>query len=175
MNEEWRLILGGAYEISASGDVKRLRRARGARVGAILRPVTDPNGYVRVCVCTDRVPQSFWVHRLVAEAFIGDCPRGMQVNHRDGNKTNNHRSNLEYVTPSENQQHAMRMGLRKPENGSRPGELNGSSKLTANQVLRMRALRAEEGIGLNELALRFGVSKATAWRVVTGKGWRQAC
>ncbi len=53
------------------------------------------------------------VHVLVAAAWIGPRPVGMHVNHKDGRKTNCRPSNLEYVTPSENQLHA-RQFVRKP-------------------------------------------------------------
>lgn len=51
------------------------------------------------------------VHSLVAEAFIGSRPLNHEINHKDGCKTNNHVSNLEYVIPSENIRHAFTTGL----------------------------------------------------------------
>lgn len=66
------------------------------------------------------------VHRLVAETYIGEIPKGYCVNHKDGNKTNNRVSNLEIVTYKENIRHAHATGLRK----GAPGETNSMSKLT---------------------------------------------
>lgn len=69
------------------------------------------------------------VHRLVAKTFIGDIPLGMEVNHIDGDKTNNDLSNLEIVTKSENLKHAFQIGI-KTNLGSR----NAMSKLTEPDV-----------------------------------------
>lgn len=69
------------------------------------------------------------VHRLVAKTFIGDIPPGMEVNHIDGDKTNNDLSNLEIVTKSENLKHAFQIGV-KTNLGSR----NAMSKLTEPDI-----------------------------------------
>lgn len=80
-------------------------------------------GYMRVWSSgAKRIRRSFMVHRLVAMAFFG-CPEGyesMDVNHKDGNKGNNHVSNLEWVTKSENQRHALMNGLFKSKLPSTP-------------------------------------------------------
>lgn len=55
---------------------------------------------------------SFYVHRLVYRKYVGPLLEGFEINHKDGNKKNNHVSNLEQVTPYENQIHALRTGLR---------------------------------------------------------------
>lgn len=59
-----------------------------------------------------------YVHRLVAMAFVKGMVSGKEVNHIDGNKRNNAASNLEWVTKSENQLHAYKIGLRRPTYGN---------------------------------------------------------
>lgn len=77
--------------------------------------------------------QNFLVHRLVAKYFIHEIPDGMCVNHIDGNKLNNHVSNLEIVTPKENTQHAFKTGLM----SGQPGESNSMSKLSDEQAMNL--------------------------------------
>ena len=61
--------------------------------------------------------RTYKIHRLVAENFIPNPENKKEVNHIDGNKHNNHVSNLEWVTTSENRLHAFRTGLQKPTYG----------------------------------------------------------
>jgi hypothetical protein len=105
--EEWRLASGfdSAYEVSSLGQVRRI----GAPCP--LRQQPNRTGYPRVCLPRDGRWRWVLVHRLVANAFLGVCPEGRQVNHRDGDKANAAAGNLEYVTRSENRQHALRTGL----------------------------------------------------------------
>jgi hypothetical protein len=94
------------------------------------------------------------VHRLVAEAFLGPCPKHHQVNHKDLNKENNVLENLEYVTHAGNQQHAIRLlgKWHKPWN----------AKLTQEQVGELCEMRSR-GASLSVLAYHFDVSAAAIY------------
>ncbi len=76
----------------------------------ILKPALEPHGYLfvqlRVSQEGKMISKMSRLHRLVAEAIYGPCPEGSEVNHIDGDKLNNRPENLEYVTHSENMEHA---------------------------------------------------------------------
>jgi hypothetical protein len=167
----WAAILDGAYSISEDGDVRRDRPARGATVGATIRQVDDRNGYRRVGLSINGRPKYHWTHHLVAAAFLGARPAGMQINHIDGNKTNNHYSNLEYVSPSANMQHAIRTGLRVPSQSARPGARNGSAKIGDAEVRTIRE-KADAGVPVRELCALFALSKATVHKIIKRQSWR---
>jgi hypothetical protein len=79
-----------------------------ALTGKVLSGGKNSRGYLTVSLydgSTPKRPKSFLVHRLVAEAFLGES--GLQINHKDGNKTNNEISNLEFVTAKENTRHSI--------------------------------------------------------------------
>ena len=111
IGEEWRPVLGGAYEVSDLGRVRRAVGGKGARAGRVLTRFVASTGYYVVNVCVAGDERVAYVHRLVAEAFLGSCPPSLMVNHKDGVKTNPLPSNLEYVTRAENAAHAGRSGL----------------------------------------------------------------
>lgn len=77
-------------------------------LGRCLKPDISIFGYKRVSLRNATGAKHFSVHSLVAEAFIGPRPEGLQVNHKDENKLNNQVENLEYVTPKENSNHGTR-------------------------------------------------------------------
>ena len=124
----------GFYEISNFGDIKskaRISKNNKNKNDMYLSRHINKNGYVHVGL-TDKfgVRKNYDVHRLVALAFV-DNPNGYNdVNHIDGNKQNNVWTNLEWVTRSENQKHAYRIGLQKPNKywEGKKGEYNKSSK-----------------------------------------------
>ena len=74
-------------------------------------------GYPKVCLHRDGKQTVHTVHRLVAQAFCDRAADCTEVNHIDGDKTNNTSSNLEWVTPSQNAQHAWDTGLRSNNRG----------------------------------------------------------
>lgn len=114
----------GLYEVSDSGQIKSIARTILGKDGhkypfkeRILRPYSDKIlKYPIVSLWKDNFGTRYYIHRLVAEAFIPNPMNFPEVNHIDGDKTNNNVSNLEWVTSSENSFHASRTGLRKYTN-----------------------------------------------------------
>ena len=119
MIEEWRPILGykNRYEVSNLGRVRGPRGIIGWR-GKNKYMIVSLHGKRKEPTTTQSKPFIYevkvYVHQLVAEAFLGPCPEGHEVNHIDTDKSNNVLSNLEYVTRSENLKHAYKNGCRKP-------------------------------------------------------------
>lgn len=107
-NEQWKTITDFPnYEVSDQGRVRNKTTKK-------LRSFSYNHGYPQVDLYPGQ--QTRTIHRLVADAFLGEHP-GMQVNHIDGNKKNNCIENLEWCTASENNQHAYNSNLRVPPKG----------------------------------------------------------
>lgn len=126
--EQWKPIQGtdGGYEVSNLGRVRSMKRYRG-QTGRIMPQTVQPSGrggrltYCAVMLWVNNKAQCRKVHRLVAEAFIPN-PDGLpQINHKDGDKLNNHVSNLEWCTAKQNTRHAWDTGLATPHGPSEEG------------------------------------------------------
>jgi hypothetical protein len=89
----WKKIEGG-YEVSDEGQVRNSR-------GWILKP-GNQHGYHSVILCTTE-KKHVYVHRLVAETFLGPCPEGKEVDHKNNIRNDNRLENLQYLTHGENQ------------------------------------------------------------------------
>lgn len=106
------------------------------------------------------------IHILVARAFIGECPEGKEVNHKDSNRGNNIYSNLEYLTRKENIKHAMTLGFRKIS-----GENHPRVKLTNDNVLSIRNEYSRGIINQRELGEKYGVKHNTICQIIGRKIW----
>ena len=105
MDKKLRVLdLFSGYTIREDGEVR-------SRFGRVVKQQFDGPGYARVELWENGKGRKYLVHRLLAQAFIPNPDRKPQVNHIDGDKANNALTNLEWVTQSENQLHAYRVGL----------------------------------------------------------------
>ena len=150
----WRAIEGHRdYEVSDCGQI---RSSRG-----IMRSNISHNGYPRICI----QGETYFVHRLVANAFIGKRPSGHQVNHKSGIKTDNRASNLEYCTPSENRKHAFRIGLQ-----SNKGEQHSRAKLKDSDVITIHSL-LRCGVRQTLIAKMVGIDQPSISKIKNGHRW----
>lgn len=175
MSEIWKDVIGyeGLYQVSNMGRVKSLKRLNriGRRIPTekvmSLRP--HHKGYLKIQLHQKNGEmKGKFVHTLVAEAFIGPIPIGMQCNHKNGDKADNRPENLEYCTPSYNMLHAYKV-LNKPSNLK--GEKHWSAKLTRNDVLKIRDLYSTGKYTQKDLAILFNVKQAAIGKVVRHKSW----
>lgn len=184
--EIWKGAVGyeGKYAVSNLG---RVTVTSGPRTGILFKQGLSQSGYYRVKLFDFSTKAKMWfVHRLVAYAFLGQPPEGKNVvNHIDGNKTNNVVGNLEWVDVGENTRHAIRIGLYKPSLPvqyttrihcpilNEPTTLRGSqAKLSIEMVKEIRSIAAAGGVTNQELAKRYGVSASVISEAASGKNYR---
>lgn len=169
--EQWMDIpdWDGKYQISNHGRLRSIggKYSKSCPDGYVTIGSIDVLGYRTITMRRPGTRSQHRVHTMVASAFLKKPNDGRTywVNHKDGNKLNNHISNLEWVLPKDNCAHAVRTGL-----FNLKGERHPMSKLCESQVLKMRDLRAS-GMTYSELSKSFGVSRRQASDVVRGVNW----
>lgn len=168
MAEVWKDIPGyeGKYQASDLGRIRSLNRRvniGGGHTrlmkGRVLRPAASKKYDPHLTVVLGHGENGSSVHRLVAAAFLGPCPKGQEVRHLDGNPQNNHISNLAYGTRTENICDVMRIG-------------KAWRTLTTNDVqdIRQRIARGEKGA---DIARFYKVSQGCISAIKKGRtyGW----
>ena len=163
--EEWRDIKGhDGYQVSNYGRVKSFK----CPTPRILKPCLDKRDYPLVYLSNNGDCYPALIHRLVAKTFVSNPSNKPQVNHIDGCRLNACASNLEWVTPSENILHAVRIGALVTARG----EERNDAKLTNEQVRYIRE-NPDNLIG-TQLAEMFKVGKSTISNVQLGKRYKDS-
>ncbi len=168
--EKWKDIPGyeGIYAISDTGMIRRVSLgANGAsKPGKLLNPRPMKSGYLRVNLGKGGVITDCLIHRLVLITFIGQ-PEGdkNQVNHKNGDKSDNRLINLEWVSQSQNITHAYNELGHKAR-----GETNHTTHLTAADVLQIRAMAAD-GLTHKVIAEQFNITRRSVGRIVNRERW----
>ncbi|MBE8950920.1 MAG: HNH endonuclease [Quinella sp. 3Q1] len=163
-HEEWRNVVGyeGLYQVSNYGRIKSFRH----NYPRIIRADKQSKGYLQLRLHRNGKAKNFGAHILVAQAFIGNPENKREVDHRNGDKTNNCVWNLDWATRSENAARAYQLGLIKVYRGTQ----SHYAKLTAEEVIYIRGNPAR--LKSSQLAEKFNVSRATINRIKSGTTYK---
>lgn len=159
-------ILKNYYAINRHGEIIRIADKRK------LKCKLDKDGYLCLSLCVnDLIEKSehkrkmFRVAGLVLREFKGSPPLSMidpTVEHLDGNKTNNHISNLCWLERDKNSSNRKHTS---------PGEKNGSAKLTENDVAQIKWLLINTNLSLKQIGEKYDVSKSTINNIKRNENW----
>jgi hypothetical protein len=160
VEEEWRTSnLFPSYEVSNLGNVRKKSYT--------LNPMVDKNGYkfIHCWIPKDQTSRRLSIHTMVADAFHGKRPDGLQIRHLNGNPSDNRSCNLKYGTASENAKD-------KIIHGTGPiGERSPKAVLKENDVKRIREL-AKNGLSAREIRKEINASISAISNVIKGKTWK---
>jgi hypothetical protein len=169
MKEIWKPVVGwqGLYGVSNMGRVRSYqlkgpRGQRSIRSEPKLMRLAKRTGYPSVSLESSGVKVSCSVHRLVLEAFVGPCPKGMECAHNNGVRDDCRLSNLRWDTPSNNNADKNKHGT------AYRGERVNTAVLNPKLVRWLRA----SGLGDTELANSLGVHRTTIWQARTARSWK---
>ena len=165
IKEAWKPIKNyeGWYSISNYGRVRRDMQCSGTQAGRIRKEHLDSDGYSDVLLHRNSKGRHFKVHQLVASHFIGECPVGMEVNHKDNVRNNNLYTNLEYKTHQANVLHSYKMGR---------SRLTGGRKINEQIILSIKREYATGNYSNKSLGKVFSVDASTISRVINGRTWK---
>ena len=165
MQEVWKSLkgiveCGDNYEVSTFGNVRNSKKNK------IMKTDITTRGYHRLMISHKGKTKKYFVHKLVALAFIPNPENKPEVNHIDAVKGNNRVDNLEWNTRKENVAHASKNGLYK----TFLGESHGLTRLTEQDVIEIKRLLSQKVLQ-SELVERYGVSQTTISNIKRGVSW----
>lgn len=134
-----------------------------------LKPIEHHTGYHVYTMRDGKRQSQMRAHRLVYECHFGLIPKGMVINHLDGNKHNNRLNNLELTTTKGNTMHAFKTGLREGKTGAR----NSMSKLTEEQFLEVVDMLAK-GLSNKVIGTKYNLHPNYVSLIRSKKRWRKS-
>lgn len=184
MHEEWLPIINyeELYEVSNLGQVRSLNHfvvqsnSKGSYLrlykGKILKPRIPKNKYPYLHLSKNGIRKTVKVHRLVAEHFLANPNNFPQVNHKDGDKTNNHKNNLEWCTSKHNINHAYENNLNKKSDfGVDSYGFKGTVQLLDNEDNVIYELNGHKDI-IEKGFTSCGISSVLTGRQKTHRGYK---
>lgn len=173
MQETWKPVVGfeDHYEVSDCGNARRIGRDRMGRCRNTVLRSSNRNGYRGVTFSVESRTTTMSVHRIMWEAFHAPIPAGMQINHINGDKTDNRLDNLELCTAKENHAH-MRHVLKRRQVVPEPkrGSANAFAKLDEDKV-RQILDRLAAGEVAKKIAPDFGVYWTVIYKIKNKEAW----
>jgi len=165
----------GYYEVSNTGLIKSLyrkdyyirngKKTYFTRKEQLLSQSPGIDGYINVVLQKKKKRYYYKIHQLILNTFSKDKKK-TQINHKDGCKINNHINNLEYTTPKENMEHAIKNGLIKNAKGEQ------LSNLKNKDILDIRNLYNNQTLTQRKIAKKYNVSNNCIWHIVHNHTWR---
>ena len=169
MEEEWRVVIFEdeevPYMISNHGNFYSIESNK------LITPRVDKHGYLLVRIYVYGEEHTCLVHRLVAEAFIPNPENKPEVNHKDGDKSNNYDWNLEWVTSKENKEHAKKHGLTKflygedkPNTNYTNAQVKETCKLLERNELNYHEISEVTGVSVHDI---YSICSKVAWTCIS--------
>ena len=170
-----RYVREGTFEIDRAGRIWRLKTRSGSNQAGYRQTHTPRKraenkhsaGYFEIRMRIERRGVRAYAHRLVWENLYGPIPDELEINHKNGIKTDNRPENLEAVTRAENTRHAYKIGLRKAPTGIRCNR----SKLTEKEVIAIRTRYAAGGVTQQQLGDEYGITNASISFIIKGRSY----
>jgi len=160
--EIWKDIIGyeGIYQASNLGNLRSLNYKRSGKI-QVLKPALDNKGYLRTALMKDGKLKTVKVHRIIAQTFLLIINDKNQVNHINGVKTDNSLTNLEWCNNTENQNHAIKIGLVKQKSG----DLHHKTKHSDELILKIYN-EYKNGTSKRSLSKKYNVDRSVFKRKI---------